>query len=45
MCLTHTFVQNIAAINEKSICRHSSANIEDTADNKFPDLCFEGQGT
>ena len=29
MCLTHDIVQNIAAINEKSIFRHSSANIKD----------------
>ena len=29
MCLTHAIVQNIAAINEKSIFRYSTANIND----------------
>ena len=29
MCLTHNIVQNSAAINEKFIFRHSSANIND----------------
>ena len=29
MCLTKAIVQNIAAINNKSISRYSSANIKD----------------
>ena len=29
MCLIYVIAQNIAAINEKSIFRHSSANIKD----------------
>ena len=29
MCLTRVIAQNIAAINEKSIFRQSSANIKD----------------
>ena len=42
MCLVYVIAQNIAAINEKSIFRHSSAN-KITEYNKFPDLCFQGQ--
>ena len=29
MCLAHIIVQNIAAINEKSIFRNCSANVKD----------------